>query len=355
MALTTLKDRVRAATQQAPAMSGRPAPASTEEAPTTAAPATLEEAAATGEDAVQESADAVMAWLRRYEGHVTDALPRGVEAGPFLAAVRTRLPELRSCTPASVLQATITAARFGLVPDGRLAVITNEFGRAVFIPTYRGYVELWERTDRVASVRCGMVFEGDDYSYEPSAPSPLDFTHRQDPARKDRGKPLFAYAFVWKTDGHRSQVVTVNREEMEEIRDRWSRKYAEAELTGAKDSTWHTDELAMWQKTAIRQLEKVVPVSPEVRSLLDADRAGEEGRVQILHAPAPEAASADQEDADQEDAALEAEADRAAEAAEASQDQAPADLPRKRGGLKRTQPKRTTRKARKAARAGRRA
>lgn len=350
MALSTLKDRVRAATQQAPAMGGRPAPASTEEAPTTTAPATLEEAAATGEDVVQESADAVMAWLRRYEGHVTDALPHGVEAGPFLAAVRTRLPELRACTPASVLQATITAARFGLIPDGRLAVLTNEFGRAVFIPTYRGYVELWERTDRVASVRCGMVFEGDDYSYEPSAPSPLDFTHRQDPALKDRGKPLFAYAFIWKTDGHRSQVVTVNREEMQEIRDRWSRKYQEAELTGAKDSNWHTDELAMWQKTAIRQLEKVVPVSPEVRALVAADRAGEEGRVQILHAPDPETAAVDQEDA-----VLAAEADRAAEAAEASQDQAPADLPRKRGGLKRTQPKRTTRAARKAARAGRRA
>jgi phage RecT family recombinase len=282
-----------------------------------------------------------MGWLRRYEGHVTDALPRGVEPGPFLATVRNRLPELRSCNPASVLQATITAARFGLVPDGRLAVITNEFGRAVFIPTYRGYVELWERTDRVASVRCGMVFEGDEYSYEPSAPAPLDFTHKQDPARKDRGKPLFAYAFVWKTDGHRSQVVTVNREEMEEIRDRWSRAYVEAEVTGKRDSTWHTDELAMWQKTALRQLEKVVPVSPEVRALLEVDRAGEEGRVQILHAPAPE------------DAALEAEADAAGEAAEVSQDQEPAVLPRKRQTLKRNQPKRTTRAERKRA-AGRR-
>ncbi|MEV5048200.1 recombinase RecT [Streptomyces griseoincarnatus] len=338
MALTTLRDRVLAniTQQQAPATGGRPAPASptTGEAPSPAAPATLEEAAADG-DAVQESADAVLDWLRRYEGHLTDALPRGVEVGPFLAAVRNRLPELRSCNPASVLQATLTAARFGLVPDGRLATITNEFGRAVFIPTYRGFVELWERTDRVASVRCGMVFEGDEYSYEPSAPAPLDFTHKQDPARKDRGRPLFAYAFVWKTDGHRSQVVTVNREEMEEIRDRWSRAYVEAELTGAKDSTWHTDELAMWQKTAIKQLEKVVPVSPEVRALLDVDRAGEEGRVQLLHAPDPEAA------------ALTAEADQAAEAAEAAQDQAPAGLPRKRAGLKRNQPKRTTRAARK--------
>ncbi|MFC8332810.1 recombinase RecT [Streptomyces olivaceus] len=349
MALSTLKDRVRAATQQAPALRGRLAPASVE-APH-GAPATLEEAAATVEDPVQDSADAVMDWLRRYEGHVTDALPSHMAAGPFLAAVRTVLPDLRSCNPASVLQATMTAARFGLVPDGREAVITAEYGRAVFIPTYRGYIALMHRSGLVASVRVGMVYERDEYTYEPSAPSPLDFTHRQDPALTDdqRGAPLFSYAFAWFTNGSRSQVVTVNREEAEAIRDEHSRAYQEAEANGKRDSFWHTDFPAMWWKSAARQLEKVVPVSAEVRALVEADRAGEDGRVQVLHAPDPETASVDQEDA-----VLEAEADRAAEATEASQDQAPADLPRKRGGLKRTQPRRTTRKGRKAARAGRR-
>lgn len=349
MALSTLRDRVLAnIQQQAPATSGRPAPASpTGEAPSSAAPATLEEAA--DGDPVQDSADAVMGWLSRYEGHVTDALPSHMEAGPFLAAVRAVLPGLRNCNPASVLQATITAARFGLKPDGRLAVITNEFGRATFIPTYRGYIELMERSGRVASVRVGMVYEGDEYEYEPSAPPPLDFTHRQDPARKDRGAPLFAYAFAWSPEGHRSQVVTVNRQEAEEIRDRHSRAYLEAEVSGKRDSFWHTDFDAMWWKTAARQLEKVVPVSAEVRALVETDRAGEDGRVQVLHAPAPEDAAP--EDVTAEDAALEAEADQAGEAAEASQDQAPAHLPRKRG--KRVQPKRTTRAGRKAL-AGRR-
>jgi recombination protein RecT len=342
MALSTLRDRVLANITQAPATSGRPAPASTTEAATPAAPATLEEAA--DGDAVQDSADAVMGWLSRYEGHVTDALPRHMDAGPFLAAVRAVLPSLRSCNPASVLQATITAARFGLVPDGREAVITAEFGRAVFIPTYRGYIALMHRSGQVGSVRVGMVYEGDEYSVEPSAPSPLDFTHRQDPARTEaeRGAPLFAYAFAWFTSGHRSQVVTVNREQAEAIRDEHSRAYLEAEVSGRRDSFWHTDFDAMWWKTAARQLEKVVPVSAEVRALVEADRAGEDGQVQILHAPDPE------------DAALTAEADQAGDAAEASQDEAPAELPRKRGGLKRTQPKRTTRAGRKATRAGRR-
>ncbi|MFB7496021.1 recombinase RecT [Streptomyces sp. NPDC056161] len=351
MALTTLRDRVLANITEAPAMRGRPAPASAEEAPVPAAPATLEEAAAG--DPVQESADAALTWLGRYEGHITDALPSHMQPGPFLAAVRAVLPKLCSCNPASVLQATLTAARFGLVPDGRVAVITNEFGRATFIPTYRGYIELMERSGRVASVRVGMVYEGDEYAYEPSAPSPLDFTHRQDPALKDRGKPLFAYAFAWSTGGHRSQVVTVNREEAEEIRDKHSRAYLEAEVSGKRDSFWHTDFDAMWWKTAARQLEKVVPLSAEVRALVEADRAGEEGRVQVLHAPEAPACGGTATSGDPEAAALVAEADAAGTAADASQETAPASLPRKRAGLKRVQPKRTTRAAR-TGRAGRR-
>jgi phage RecT family recombinase len=354
MALSTLRDRVLA-NITAPAMSGRPTHApSTGEATTAAAPATLEEAV--DGDAVQESADAVMGWLSRYEGHVTDALPSHMGPGPFLAAVRAVLPSLRSCNPASVLQATITAARFGLVPDGREAVITAEFGRAVFIPTYRGYIALMHRSGQVGSVRVGMVYENDEYSVEPSAPSPLDFTHRQDPARTEaeRGKPLFAYAFAWFTSGHRSQVVTVNREQAEEIRDEHSRAYLEAEVSGRRDSFWHTDFDAMWWKTAARQLEKVVPVSAEVRALVEADRAGEDGRVQVLHAPEAPACGGTATSGDPEDAVLTAEADAAGDAAEASQDETPAELPRKRGGLKRNQPKRTTRAGRKAARAGRR-
>lgn len=294
-------------------------------------------------DPVQESADAVLTWLRRYEGHVTDALPAHMEAGPFLAAVRNVLPSLRFCNPASVLQATLTAARFGLVPDGREAVITKEFGRAVFIPTYRGFIALMHRTGRVGSVRVGMVYEGDEYSYEPSAPAPLDFTLKQDPARSksDRGAPLFAYAFAWSTDGHRSQVVTVNREEMEKVRDEYSRAYAEAEASGKRDSFWHTHPIEMWWKTAVRQLERVVPVSAEVRALVVADRAGEAGQVQLLHAPDPEAAT------------LKTEADAAGEAAEASQDQASAGPVRKASLVKRSQPRRSSRKARRG-RAGRR-
>lgn len=336
MALSTLKDRVRAATQTA--VTPTAAPAAMGET-FVQAPAAVDEAAASG-DPQQNAADAVLTWLRRYEHHVTGALPAHMESGPFLAAVRNVLPSLRSCNPASVLQATLTAARFGLVPDGREAVITAEAGRAVFIATYRGYIALMHRTGEVASVRVGMVYEGDEFTYEPTAPPPLDFTLKQDPSRTEeqRGAPLFAYAFAWFTNGHRSQVVTVNRERAEEIRNEHSRAYAEAEVSGKRDSFWHTHFDPMWLKTAARQLEKFVPTSAEVRALVAADQAGEAGHVQLLHAP------------DQETAALVAEADRAGDAAETSQEEPPTVLPRKRSLAKRSQPRRTTRRSRRGRR-----
>lgn len=335
MAINTLKDRVRAATAVAGTSPGRPARAE-DERRHDHAPETPEEAA--GHDPQQDAADAVLAWLRRYEEHVTAALPAHLEVGAFLAAVRNVLPGLHRCNPASILQAVMTAARFGLVPDGREAVVTAQFGRAVFIPTYRGYIKLMHQSGLVESVRCGVIYENDEYSFEPSAPPPLDFTLRQRPelSKAERGAPVLVYAFCWLKGGHRSQVVTVNRERAEEIRDEHSIAYQEAEASGAQNSYWHTHFDDMWWKTGIRQLEKVVPASAELRALVAADDAGDAGEVQLLHAPDPETA------------ALTAEAERAHEAAEGSQEApAAAPLPRKRNTTRRNQPKRTSRRARK--------
>lgn len=334
MALSTLKDRVRAATTAHPGAvsSSRNRAESTEHS---TAPVSVEEAIE--QDPQQEAADAVLTWLSRYEGHVTAALPSHLEVGPFLAAVRNVLPGLQRCTPASILQAVMTCARFGLVPDGREAALTAQFGRAVFIPTYRGYIKLMHQSGLVESVRCGVIYEADEWDFTPSAPSPLDFTLRQRPelSAEERGKPILVYAFAWLKGGHRSQVVTVNREQAERVRDEHSVAYQEAEASGSHNSFWHLRFDDMWWKTGLRQLEKVVPLSAELRALVAADDAGDAGAVQILHAPDPEAV------------ALTATAERAHEAAEGSQEKPSATpLPRKRSASRRAQPKRVSRKAR---------
>lgn len=322
MATNTLKDRVRAATSDKPEV--------------------VEDASADQLHAAEqaeggEATDTVMTWLERYDAQFTKALPSHVDSSAFLAAVRDALPDLARCTPASLLQALLACAKFGLVPDGRHAVIKREGKLAVFVPMYQGYVDLMYRSGQVRSVHVGMIHAGDEWNYEPTAPSPLDFTHKPalDVSRAHRGKPILAYAFCWLAGGSRSQVVLLTREDAEEIRDEYSVAYRRARDEGRTDSFWHTDFDAMWSKSALRRLHKVVPMSAELVQLAQADDAGDAGRVQLFHAP-------------DEDAQLLADAKAAHKAAEGSQEpRVPVPLPRKNSGG-RTQPRRTTRRQRTA-------
>lgn len=320
--MTSLKDRVRAATTSAGPRAGRLA-GTVDDRHDEAADGTPAEEAV-GHD---EATHSRLSWLRRYEEHFTEALPAHVESGAFFAAVRAVLPELDRCTPASVLQALLTCARFGLIPDGIQAVVKADGPLAVFIPTYRGYVELMYRSGRVGSVHVGMIHERDEWSYEPTAPAPLDFTHkpRVELPKQERGDVVLVYAFCWLQGGARSQVVILSREAAEEIRDEYSEAYRRAEESGTQDSFWHSHFNDMWLKSALRRLAKVVPTSADLRALTAAEDAGEAGAPQILLAPDPEAAE------------LVADAERAAQAAEASQEPNVRPLPvknRKRGRSK---------------------
>jgi recombination protein RecT len=334
MSLSTLKDRVRAATIEQPAADATVQTLA--EDTKGSVPAQLH-TSAQGEG--DEAADMALSWLEQYGSEFTKALPSHIDVKAFLSAVRAALPGLVHCTPASLRQALLTCARFGLVPDERHAVIKREGKTAVFVPMAQGYVELMYRSGRVGSVHVGMIHENDEWNYEPSAPSPLDFTHRPNltAAKKDRGPVVLTYAFCWMTSGARSQVIVLNREDAEEIRDEYSQAYRRAQESGKADSFWHTDFDKMWAKSALRRLHKVVPMSAELVALLKADDAGDAGEVQIIHAPA-------------EETHLQAEADEAHERAEDSQDEQETrprarPLPRKR-----SQPRRTTRKSRKGQR-----
>lgn len=271
--------------------------------------------------------DTVMTWLSRYEQEFSDALPADIDRGAFFAAVRAILPRLASCTPASTLDALLTCARFGLLPDDRHAVIKREGTFAVFVPMAQGFIDLMYRSGGVDSVHVGEIRENDEFTYEPTAPAPADFVHRPDLRRtpEERGEVILTYAFAWLKGSARSQVILLSRQDAEEIRDEYSTAYQDAETSGARDSYWHTDFLRMWRKSGVRRLAKVVPMSPALVALAKADDAGEAGQLQTTYAPDPEAA------------ALLAEAEAASRAAEASQDAEAA--PSSRLLVKRSQPR----------------
>lgn len=311
MALTTLKERVQ------------------ERAAAVASPETVRHDR--GED-VEETPAGHGHDIEQYRADIEAALPKHVSVDLFLAALRPILPKLRNCTPASVLQSVITCARFGLIPDGQQAVITADDRIATFLATYHGYLELMYRSGLVKSVVAGLVYDGDEWDYVPTARVGDDFVHKPNllASKKDRGEPLFAYAFAWLEGGARSAVAVVTAEEAKDIRDEFSRAYQRAESSGKKDSLWHTRFDDMHLKTAIRRMAKLVPKSAELRALVAVEQAAEDGKPQILAAIDPETA------------ALEAEARQAAQDVEASQDH-PAPRLAVKGGRSRTKPRRRNR------------
>ncbi|MGA5496694.1 recombinase RecT [Streptomyces cinereoruber] len=332
MALNSLRDRVRAAVTPAAPTGGTVQELAED---VQSGPSERMHEAARGE--AGPVTDHAAAWLARYADEFTKALPSHMDAGAFLAAVRTILPDLVQCTPASLLQALLACARFGLLPDGRHAVITREGSIASFVPMAQGYVELMYRSGRVGSVHVGMIHEADEWSYEPTAPAPADFVHKPAVAlpKAQRGPVILAYAFCWMTSGARSQVIVLSREDAEEIRDEYSVAYQRAKEAGRTDSFWHTDFDRMWAKSALRRLHKVVPLSAELVALEKADDAGDAGEVQVIHAPA-------------DDVQLLADAVAAHQAAEASQEPSAAPVSAR---LMRKQPRRTSREGRKQERA----
>ena len=216
--------------------------------------------------------DPARQWLQRRETLFVDALPRHVDRAHFMAVAHALMPRLKDCSPASIHTALLACARFGLEPDGRQAAIIPYKKVATFQPMYQGYIELMYRHPRVDSVHFGWVRRNDEWDYEPTAPSPHDFRHRPrvDLTDEERGPVILAYAFAW-IDGRRSQVIILNRDQATKIRDKYSSAYKKAEREGTKDSPWHTDFDAMWAKSAVRRLIKVVPTSTELADLVQAD------------------------------------------------------------------------------------
>ncbi|MFE2469784.1 RecT family recombinase [Streptomyces mirabilis] len=216
--------------------------------------------------------DSSMAWLQSRATYFTDALPRHVDRAHFMSVARAIMPNLSKCTDLSITSALLACARFGLEPDGRQAAVIPYGDTATFQPMYEGYIELMYRHPRVDSVHFNWVREKDQWDYEPTAPSPKDFFHkpRVDLTEEERGKVILAYAFAW-IDGRRSQVIILNRSQAEAIRDKYSQAYKKAERNQKHDSAWHTDFDAMWAKSAVRRLVKVVPTSHELAELVQAD------------------------------------------------------------------------------------
>jgi recombination protein RecT len=206
-------------------------------------------------------------WVRLAQG----ALKKGKRLGDG----RFELEAAAANNPGAFLAALLDAARQGLTPGTEEYYLTPRkvSGRLEIlgITGYQGYVELMYRAGAVSSVVVQVVRENDFYRYnrgEDRAP-----VHRFKPFARDadRGELVGAYAYAEMIGGAISQVVELNRDDIEKIR-------AVNPASKSEYSPWVKWESAMWLKSAARQLRKWVPTSAEFRKEL-ARAAGEAQRV----------------------------------------------------------------------------
>jgi recombination protein RecT len=226
--------------------------------------------------------------MDRFEPEIARQVPGAFNVEAFTRLALTGLKtskqarQLAQCTRPSLFTALLDAARLGLMPFTDEAAIVPFKDQATFIPMYQGYIKLFFNTGQVARVVRGLIHKNDEWALAYGDGG--GFHHRPllvDPdtgERPDRGPAILAYCYLMMRDGTRTEVDTMTRWEAEEIRDKYSRSYQNAEqlwkdTNGRKgrDSAWHTDFDKQWVKSVIRLHAKVAPKSTEIMTLLMMD------------------------------------------------------------------------------------
>lgn len=219
--------------------------------------------AANGNGQVQRSEQPSLAQLiEQMKPQFARALPKHLDADRLARIALTTLrqtPALQRCTPESFLGALMTCAQTGLEPGPLGHAYLVPYGReVVFIPGYRGLIDLARRSGNIESLIAREVYEKDKFHVAYGLEDRLE---HEPTILGDRGDVVAYYAVARYVGGGHAFIV-MSRADIEKIRKR----------SRAKDSgPWQTDYDAMAKKTCIRQLAKFLPLSVEMAEVLAQD------------------------------------------------------------------------------------
>ncbi|TDT31127.1 recombinase RecT [Naumannella halotolerans] len=202
----------------------------------------------------------------QYKNDFATMLPSHVNADQWarvaIGALRRdqKLAEAAASDPGAFLAALSNAARLGLDAGSEQFYLTprKEKGRPTVlgIVGYQGLVDLMYRAGAVSSVIAEVVYEHDEFAYQPGRDERPD--HKINWDSDDRGKLRLVYAYAVMKDGATSKVIVLNRAEINRIK-------KSSQGADSSYSPWQNHEAAMWLKSAVRQLAKWVPTSAEYR------------------------------------------------------------------------------------------
>jgi len=215
------------------------------------------------------------------------------QALKFLSSVMQTIknnPKLEECTKESVIGAFMECAAIGLFPSlggsGDCYVLpywdkkSGTF-KAQFQMGYRGFKTL-SLKNGVLRMGSDVVHENDEYLEERGTDPKI--IHRV-PPKGERGEPYRAYAWAEISKGD-FVFRSMSKEEIQKIKN----------MSKSKDSDfgpWNEKNdpmLWMWQKTALKQLAKLLPTSQPLERAIYLDNVSERGgyieaQGQVVEAP----------------------------------------------------------------------
>jgi len=197
-----------------------------------------------------------------FRTQIARALPRAMSgnAARFARVALTatfRQPKLLDCTQQSLFNCLLRLSELGLEPDGRRAHLIPYKDECTLVLDYKGIAELIRRNGDVAYIHCDVVCERDQFDYRFGTGGKLEHI----PATGDRGTVLKAYSFIRLKDGTEEYDV-MSSDDIERVRKR---------SRAANDGPWVTDWNEMAKKTVFRRHAKMLPLSPEIREVIESD------------------------------------------------------------------------------------
>lgn len=198
---------------------------------------------------------------------IAKQLPKGVDADRFVRTALTVVqmnPDLLLCTPTSLFGSIMLAAKDGLLPDGKEAVIqaynvnVSPKGKppvwekqAQYMPMVKGLMQIMYRSGDVAMVDGVAVYQKDEFNYERGDMPRI--IHKPYMGVEDPGPVVAAYVVIKLTNGEVKREV-MTRRDIENVRN------ASKAKDGPGWKNWY-DQFAI--KAVIKRAFKQLPTDSE--------------------------------------------------------------------------------------------
>jgi len=210
-------------------------------------------------------------YLGKSRAALINALPAHLKPDRMIRLAQTAFstnPELRKCTPQSILSSLVVAAQIGLEPNvaGQCYLIPYK-GTCTLVPGWQGLVGLLNNTGR-ATVWTGAVYSGDVWEFELGSTPKCRHVPGSNYGDPDRLEWVYACG---KVNGSEHSVVEawpVSRVIMH--RDRYNK-------IGQRHYSYANFEMYA-RKVVLLQVLKYMPRSIELNNALVATEASEMGR-----------------------------------------------------------------------------